>query len=167
MAVLSKHKNQFFSWYQKIFGTKPFWMTKVLPKFASFLEGFEVLADVKNLLAILGVLGLSWLLAMGEVFYLQRLLIPDGQWWWPAFVLSATAFAAALPSAPGSLGVYEAALVSAYFVLGVETAPALAMAVILHVYQFVMSSLFGLAGLERLGENIGSLASRSSLSPKV
>ncbi|MGB4594804.1 MAG: lysylphosphatidylglycerol synthase transmembrane domain-containing protein [Anaerolineaceae bacterium] len=162
IAILSKHKNPFFSWYQKKLGTKPFWMNKVLPKLASFLEGFEVLAEPKKLAAIFGVLALSWMLSLAEFYYLQRMLLPNGQWWWPAFVLSATAFASALPSAPGSLGVYEAAMVSAYLVLGVDQAPALTMAVILHVYQFVLSSLFGLIGLERLGENIGSLASRSS-----
>ena len=162
MAILSKHKNGFYSWYQKLLGTKPFWMKKVLPKLASFLEGFEVLADIRNLLAILVVLAVSWLFALLEIYYLQRLLLPDAQWWWPAFVLSASAFAAALPSAPGSLGVYEAAMVSAYLILGVNQAPALAIAIILHAYQFVISSLLGLVGLERLGENIGSLALKSS-----
>lgn len=162
MAVLSKHKNRFFNWYQKLLGTKPFWMKKVLPKLANFLEGFEVLADIKNMVAILGVLAVSWTLAMVEIYYLQHLLVPNAQWWWPAFVCSATAFAAALPSAPGSLGVYEAAMVSAYLVLGVDQAPALTIAIILHVYQFVISSLIGLVGLERLGENIGSLAAKSS-----
>jgi len=162
MAILSKHKNQFFNWYQKLLGAKSFWMTKVLPKLASFLEGFEVLAEPKHLLGIFGVLALSWALSMVEIYFLQRLLIPNGQWWWPAFVLSATAFASALPSAPASLGVYEAAMVSAYLILGVDQATALTIALILHVYQFVMSSLIGLVGLEKLGENITSLASKSS-----
>jgi uncharacterized protein (TIRG00374 family) len=162
MAVLSKHKTRFYNWYQKILGTKPFWMKKILPKLASFLEGFEVLAEPKQLVAIFGVLVLSWSLSMVEMYYLQRLLIPNSQWWWPAFVISAAAFAAALPSAPASLGVYEAAMVGAYLILGVDQAPALTMALILHVYQFVLSSLFGLAGLEQLGENIASLATKSS-----
>jgi hypothetical protein len=36
------------------------------------------------------------------------------------------------------------------------------MAIILHVYQFVISSLIGLVGLQKLGENISSLALKSS-----
>ena len=161
-AVLSKHKNSFFSWYTRFLGTKPFWMTKILPKLASFLEGFQVLAEPNKLLTTFGVLAASWALSMVEIYYMQRLLVPGGQWWWPAFVISATAFAAALPSAPASLGVYEAAMVSAYLILGVDQAPAVTMAIILHVYQFVISSLIGLVGLQKLGENISSLALKSS-----
>lgn len=162
LGILAKHKSNFFHWYERRLGKKPFWMKKILPKLASFIEGFEVLTDIKKLVSIFGVLGLSWILAMFEVYFLQKVLMPSGVWWWPAFALSAAAFAAALPSAPGSLGVYEAAMVSAYAVLGVNQAPALALALILHVDQFVVSSLFGLIGLERLGENIGSLFLRSS-----
>lgn len=162
MMILSRHKLAFYRWYGKIFGKRQFWMSKVLPKLASFLEGFEKLAEPKQLAAILGALALSWATSMGEISLMHKVLLPDPQWWWPAFLISASAFAAALPSAPGGLGVFEAAMVSAHLLLGVNQASALAIAFILHVYQFVVSSLLGLVGLERLGENISSITLKSS-----
>ncbi|MFZ3070462.1 MAG: lysylphosphatidylglycerol synthase domain-containing protein, partial [Anaerolineaceae bacterium] len=75
----------------------------------------------------------------------------------------AGAFASALPSAPAGLGVFEAATVSAYTLLGTDQSTALVIALILHAIQFVAQCLLGMIGLYLLGENLGNLFRKASL----
>jgi len=94
---------------------------------------------------------------MLQQYPLQLSLIPEGEWWWVVFVLAAGAFGGALPSAPAAMGVFEAAIVGAFLLLGVEQSRALAYALIVHAIQFSFSSIFGLIGLITEGQSIGNL----------
>jgi uncharacterized membrane protein YbhN (UPF0104 family) len=59
------------------------------------------------------------------------------------------AFGIALPSSPGAVGVYEAALVGALALCGVASADALAFAVAAHGLSFAVTSICGLVALVR------------------
>ncbi len=64
------------------------------------------------------------------------------QW---AFVLGVLALSTAIPAAPGSLGTYEFAGVTALGVLGIAPSQALAATVLIHVIAAVPPALLGLA----------------------
>jgi hypothetical protein len=133
-----------------------------LPRINGFLAGFQIfLNPVYLYFASLLLIG-SWICSMGSVVVLQRALLPASQDWWSVFIVAGGSFANALPAAPANLGVYEAANVALYGLLGVEQSTALAIALILHAVQFIGTSLLGMLGIYILGESFGSLASKAT-----
>ena len=133
-----------------------------LPRINGFLAGFQILLDPIRFLYALLLLAASWMCSMGSVVVLQRALLPASQDWWSVFIVAGGSFANALPAAPANLGVYEAANVALYGLLGVEQSTALAIALILHAVQFIGTSLLGMVGIYILGESFGSLASKAT-----
>jgi hypothetical protein len=99
------------------------------------------------------------------VYYLSiRQLVDSAPLWWGAFVASMLALGVAIPSAPASVGVFEAAVVGSLALLGISSSSALAYAIVMHLDQIVVTAVFGLWGLIRDGQSISSLL--ASLSQK-
>jgi uncharacterized membrane protein YbhN (UPF0104 family) len=91
---------------------------------------------------------------LGEDWVLLQGFVPHPPFWWVAFVLGVTALGGALPSSSGAVGVLEAAIVAALVVLKVDQSTALAYGIVLHLIQFVITSVLGLIGLSREGESL-------------
>jgi len=143
IAWLQAHPHKVFLW--------------LAPKLDSLLKGFSILNQPHLFLASFGLMFLSWVLSMLQQTSLRQALIPDSQWWWVIFILASGAFGGALPSAPASLGVFEAAIVGAFALLDVPQTPALAFALIVHIIHLFFSSIFGMLGLVTEGQSITSL----------
>ncbi len=150
-------REQLLGWARTKLAPDTWISSRLLPRIDQILVGFSFFTNPLRLVTALGLLALSWLTAMGEIYVLQAALVPAGQVWWPVFVLSAGAFAMALPSAPAGLGVYEAAIVGAYALLGVEQSTSLVIAIIVHLVQTLLSSVLGIIGLSLMGKNLGEL----------
>lgn len=133
-----------------------------LPRVDQILVGFQFFTKPLRMMNAFLLLALSWLTAMGEIYVLQQVLAPRGQLWWSAFVVAAGAFAMALPSAPAGIGVYEAATVSAFALVGVMQSTSIVIAIILHFVQTVISSGLGLLGLSMMGKNLGDLVRQAA-----
>jgi uncharacterized protein (TIRG00374 family) len=134
-----------------------FFQTWLLPKFISILEGFTALTDLRLFLGSLILLIISWGFAILENWVLLRSIVTNPPVWWAAFVLGVTALGGALPSVSGAVGVLEAAVVGALVVLKVNPSTALAYGIVLHIIHFVLSSLLGMIGLARDGENLSRI----------
>ena len=132
----------------------------LVSKLDSLLKGLTILNSPKLILSSFGLLFLSWIFSLGQYYILMYNIIPGIKLWWPIFILSAGAFGIALPSAPAGLGVFEAAIVGAFALLGVESSKALAYALILHAMQFIVSSSFGFIGLVKEGHSFSTLFKR-------
>ena len=77
-----------------------------------------------------------------------------------ALLVAATFFVSAVPSLPGGVGVYEAAMTHTLQLLGVEQATAFTFAVIMHALIFLPPTTIALVMLFRLG--IGQVFRRSN-----
>lgn len=77
-------------------------------------------------------------------------------------VNTASAFINALPSAPGGLGVFEAGTVGAYALVGVDKAPALAIALVVHSVQILIPAILGVIALILSGHSLGSLIEKAT-----
>lgn len=150
----SRRRLSIIAWLQKRPQKAFAWL---LPKLDELLKGFSVLNRPRLFLASFGLMLLSWVLSMIQQTSLRLTLMPDSAWWWVIFILASGAFGGALPSAPASLGVFEAAVVGAFALLGVPQAPALAFALIVHMIHLLFSSIFGMLGLITSGQSITSL----------
>lgn len=132
----------------------------ILPWLDSLLDGFEVLNQPGQFAGALLAMLVSWGLAIWQYYLLLQAVVPDAQLWWAVFVLGVAAFGVAIPSAPASLGVFEAAIVGGLSLLGVDPTLALAYAVVAHLIHFGITNLIGLFGLFREGKSITRIYQR-------
>jgi uncharacterized protein (TIRG00374 family) len=126
----------------------------IVPGLDSFLRGLSALTDARVFAVSLGWMGLNWALGAVAYFALMRAFIPDAQPWWMIFTFGVVSLGAALPSAPAALGVFEAAIVGALALLGVDAGPALAFAVTWHLFHVVASTVIGLYGFAEEGDSL-------------
>jgi uncharacterized protein (TIRG00374 family) len=135
----------------------------ILPQVNKLLDGLSTLTHPSQFLLSFFWIALSW--AMWVLMYdiLVWQILPGAPVWKGAFVGSILSLGVAIPSAPASLGVYEASMVGAIFYVGGSESAALAYAILLHVLQFVISAIFGVWGLIRDGQSFSSLMSNLKL----
>ncbi len=160
LFVGAKTRNSWRPWVGRQLERWPVFSRTVLPWLDSLLDGFAVVANPGQFLLAFGCMFVSWILALGQYTLLLYNFAPQALIWWSAFILGVAAFGVALPSAPASLGVFEASVVGALALLGVSAAPALAYALVLHLTHFIITGIIGLFGLYREGDTINSIYRR-------
>jgi uncharacterized protein (TIRG00374 family) len=129
----------------------------VVPQVDALLEGLKALTSLRRFLTVVFWVVVCWGLWV-TIYYIGILAIaPNAPFWWAMFADSVLALGVAVPSAPAALGVYEASMVAALSVLGVEYLKALAYAFLMHFMQFAMTGLFGIWGLARQGKSFSTL----------
>jgi glycosyltransferase 2 family protein len=119
----------------------------ILPQINSLLSGLKVLTQPSQFLISLFWIGMSWLLGVMLYYYMLGLIADHIPFWWGIFTDSILAMGIAIPSAPSSLGVFEAAIVGGLGLLGIDPSAALAYAIIMHFLQIVITGVLGVYGL--------------------
>ncbi|MFA7406531.1 MAG: lysylphosphatidylglycerol synthase transmembrane domain-containing protein [Anaerolineaceae bacterium] len=160
LFLVAKYRDRVSAWFSRRGERSRFIRDWLAPKIAHALEGFAVLTDLKPFTIAFGSLVLSWWLAFGQSMIIFKNLYLNPPFWWMIFVLSAGAFAAALPSAPAGLGVYEGAVVAAFAVLGVDMETALTYAILTHAMSILFTTLIGLVGLKMRDEALIAFVQR-------
>jgi hypothetical protein len=124
-------------------------------KTQSFADGLRSLRRPRTLLAIAGISATVWAC---EALSYYLLLLGFGETLGLAAALPAAFFMAVvinlgimIPSAPGYVGTFEGAAVSALAPFGVAPEPALALAIVSHAVQWLLVTGIGVALLARAG----------------
>jgi len=136
---------------------------KVTPIVVSLVDGLQVMLEPKRFLSFIGMMILTWLTYWVSYFIIIRQFVPDAPFWWALLVDGVVALGIAIPSAPGSLGVWEASFVGSLAVVGVAQSQALTGAILLHLINYLNSGIFGLIGLIRYGRSFSDLFSEIQL----
>ncbi|MGD2158760.1 MAG: lysylphosphatidylglycerol synthase transmembrane domain-containing protein [Anaerolineales bacterium] len=123
----------------------------------SFLAGLAALKDPLRFTGAFGWMVVGWTFALGAQFLLIRAFLPQANLLWAAVTLGISALGVAVPSSPGYLGIYEAALVGALSLFGVSFSTALAYAFISHIQYLLITGIIGAYALIQEGEALGSL----------
>ncbi len=138
---------------------------KIVP---SFIAGLAVLTDGRRFLRAIGWVTLNWAIAFMEYYVLVRAFVPEAKPLWSSFSLIVAALGIAVPSSPGGLGVFEAAMVGALAIFGVNSSAALAAAITAHVIQYAITGVLGVFALVRDGELLTGLYRRMrSIQPEA
>jgi uncharacterized protein (TIRG00374 family) len=134
------------------------WVARwVLPQVHSVLEGFSVLTRAEFFVGSLGLLILSWFLAILRDWVLIRVFVPSAPIWWAALGISAANLVGAVPSVMGALGTYELGGTGALTLVGMTSEAALAYILIIHVTHIIISTFIGAVALSREGQTLSSL----------
>ena len=124
----------------------------------AFVDGLSPLKDAPRSLSAAFWSALAWASAGLATWMLLVGFLPSATLEMGFFVLIVTALGIAVPSAPASAGVFEAAAVLALTAFQVDKSQALSYAVVLHALHFVLLSSLGLVALAREGETLFHLA---------
>ncbi len=163
LFLLARSREKVVAWMQKWGAEKRLVSKFVLPQLSKLMDGLEALTNPKQFLLSFFWVAFTWFIWVIVYDIMVWQVIPDAPFWSGAFVGSILALGVAIPSAPAALGVYEATMVAAVIVLGGNESSALAVALIMHVLQFVSCGIFGIWGLAREGQSLSSLYSRLQL----
>lgn len=130
---------------------------RIVPRIDSLLAGLGVLASLDQFLLSLILMILSWFFGGLELIFLARSFGVDLEIWMVGFILGMISIGIAIPSAPAGLGVFEAAAVGAFSLLGLSTSAGLAIAFVSHFISIFFTGLIGMYGIFKDGESITGL----------
>ena len=120
----------------------------------SLFSGLAILTDGGLFLRFMLWMTLNWALAIAEFLLLLLAFFPQATLTWSLFGLGAVAFGNAVPSLPGAIGTYEAALGGALTLLSGNQSTALAAALTAHLTGYLVNGVLGTYALSREGETL-------------
>jgi uncharacterized protein (TIRG00374 family) len=126
----------------------------------AFFDGLAIITDGRLFLRALGWEGLNWLVAILQYYLFLRAFFEGPNLLWVVFALGVGALGIAAPSSPGAIGVFEAVLVGALVVFGLDASPATAFALSVHFSAYIVTGLIGGYGLYKDGESLSGLYTR-------
>jgi hypothetical protein len=145
------------AWIAAIAARLPGGAGRWLPIFDQLRMGVRALEDWKVFRSSAGWIILSWALAGFQYWLVVRAVVPGAALLWAFFMLPVALLGGAIPSSPGSIGVFEAGAVLSLSAFGVVQADALAAALILHAINYAISTTFGAFALANEGESLRDL----------
>ncbi len=120
----------------------------------SLFSGLVILTDGRLFLRFMLWMTFNWAIAILEFFFLLLAFFPQATPVWSLFGLGAVAFGNAVPSMPGAIGTYEAALAGALTLLSGDQSTALAAALTAHLIGYLINGVLGTIALSREGETL-------------
>ena len=126
----------------------------------AFFDGLAIITDGRLFLEALGWESLNWIAGLLQYYLFLWAFFPQPELLWALFALGVGALGIAAPSSPGAIGVFEAVLVGALVVFGLDASPATAYALSMHVISYLFTGLIGGYGLYKDGESLSSLYTR-------
>ena len=128
--------------------------------FEKFFESIDIVRGRRVFLAGLWCI-IVWVFSVLATYCMLVSFAPKQQWYGAVFVTSLLALGIALPSVPASVGLWEASVVAALAVLGVNREVALAFAIVIHIVVFLQMAILGIIGLHIEGENFNDLVAHA------
>jgi hypothetical protein len=120
----------------------------------SFLVGLEGLTDAGLFIRVLFWMIIDWAISILQVYLLLVAFFPHPQPVWALFGLGAAAFGNAVPSMPGAIGTYDAALAGALTIVSGDPTTSLAATLVTHVFNYIVTGIIGAYALATEGETL-------------
>lgn len=130
------------------------WETRAV----AFLDGLAALRDWRRFTLAAFASALAWVSASLCAWILLFAFLPAPTLPMGFFVLIISGLGVALPSAPASMGVFEASVVLALSAFQVDKNVAFTFALVFHALNFGMTTVIGTIALGREGETLSHLA---------
>lgn len=126
-------------------------------KLESILNGLATLKDFKRFMKVLFFILLSWSFNIAWYTLLLRAFVPEASLLWGAFAVGFISIGISIPSSPGYVGVFEAAMTYALSLFSIPESTAFAYAVVSHSLYLVITILIGAVALGRDGQSLGQV----------
>ncbi len=123
----------------------------------SFFKGLAVLTDGWLFARFLLWMTLNWGMAIVQYTLVIQAFFPQATPIWGMFGLGAAAFGGAIPSLPGAVGTLEGAIGGALTLLSGDQSTALAVALTVRIYNYLISGVVGVYALSREGQTLSGI----------
>ncbi len=123
----------------------------------SLLFGLSVFTEGRLFWRFIFWMFLNWGIAVLQYTLVITAFFSQAGLVWGLFVLGAAAFGNAVPSLPGAIGTLEAAIGGALNLLSSDTSTALAVALVVRLFNYVFSGILGVYGLASEGETLSGI----------
>ena len=158
--ILARNRQRVLDWVNRVGARFPLVNKLAGRRLVAFFDGLAIITDARLFLRALGWEVLNWMVSVLEYYLFLRAFFPAPSLLWVLFALGVGALGIAAPSSPGAIGVFEAVLVGALVVFGVDASPATAFALTVHITSYILTGLLGGYGLYKDGESLSSLYTR-------
>ncbi|NSW51930.1 MAG: flippase-like domain-containing protein [Anaerolineae bacterium] len=155
--IISRKQVQVEAWLGRFTATKPWFSKTLYPLMVSLVQGTTVFARGRVLLLTTTYLMLAWLGYYLNFYIVIRTIAPEAPFWWALVVNGIVSLGIAIPSAPGSIGVWEASFVAGLALFGINEGHGIAAAVVLHLMNYLLTGVLGLIGLARFGSSFSAI----------
>jgi uncharacterized protein (TIRG00374 family) len=108
-----------------------------------FIAGSKVLASFKNWLLLLVWCAIVWGLTIYGYEVMLGLVMPGAQWSLALALTVISAFAVALPSMPGFIGVFQWACIGSFLLFDLPKEQAVTFSIVVHIHQYLVNILTG------------------------
>ncbi len=157
MFLVARNRDAVHTWVLKGPGRYKPVQKYILPYLDNLLEGLGALTRPQSFMIAVFWIAISWIIGVLNYYVVVLSINPDAPIWWGVLLDSVLAMGIAIPSAPAALGVFEASLVGALALVGIDSTFALAYAVVMHFIQFAVTGILGMIGLMKEGRSLGSI----------
>ena len=157
MYILARNHIRIKKFFETVTAGKLFLHDRVVPRIGSLIDGLGIFTSFGQFSLSFGLMLLSWIFGGLELIFLSKSFGVDIELWMVGFILGMTSLGIAIPSAPAGLGVYEAAAVGAFSLIGLSTSTGLAIAFVSHFISIIITGLIGMLGIFKDGESISGL----------
>ena len=123
----------------------------------SLLAGLSVFTDGWLFLRFILWMLLNWGIAIFQYTLIIIAFFPQATVIWGLFGLGAAAFGNAVPSLPGAIGTLEAAIGGSLELLSGDLSTALAVALIVRLYNYLFTGIVGVYGFNTEGETLSGM----------
>lgn len=157
MYLLARNHTRIKKFLENMTEGKLFLHDRVVPSIGSLLEGLGIFTSFGQFSLSLVLMLISWVFGGLELIFLSKSFGVDLELWMVGFILGMISLGIAIPSAPAGLGVFEAAAVGAFSLMGLSTSTGLAIAFVSHFITIFITGLIGMYGIFKDGESITGL----------
>ena len=154
LYVLARNRDRAMYLFHRLTVRWPRFQKTVGNFLAPLFTGLAILTDGGLFVRFLLWMALDWAISIFQTYLVLLAFFPAPQPVWALFGLGAVAFANAVPSLPGAIGVYEAALGGAIALVSVNQATSLAFALVSHLFNYLATGIIGLTALSSEGETL-------------
>jgi uncharacterized protein (TIRG00374 family) len=158
--ILARNREPVLKWVERVSERSRLMKKLAGRRVIAFFDGLAILTDGKLFLKALSLEGLNWFVGILQYYLFLCAFFPHPNMLWAVFAVGVGALGIAAPSSPGALGVYEAVLVGALVVFGLEASATIAYAITMHIISYILTGLIGGYGLYKDGESLSSMYTR-------
>lgn len=155
LFFLARSRDLAFRLVHVVFGRFGSVGTMIERRVDEMIDGLSVLRDPRRFVTAMLWSGLAWVCAGLSAWMLLLAFRPEATPYEGFFVLVVSGLGIAIPSAPGSIGVWQAAVVLALSVFKVEHEVAVGFSVIHHFSNYGLMMILGAISLAFEGETLG------------
>lgn len=157
LVLIIKYQDSFFSYLERI--SIPWMKLKewLIEKSRLMISGLNILKKPSQVLLVFLGIGISWGTSLAYQYILLKIFVPEAEFAWIVFTLGALGLGVAIPSSPGSIGLFEASITLALSAFGVDQSRAFSFALTSHIIHITMTTLFGSYALVREGIQLGEI----------